>query len=167
MVQVDPQTAEQTIDPRGYPARNMYDLNAFTIMCYIDLWTVNGDTNERDREALLKRLETDPQCVVLLMSIQAGSVGTRTTYPTSLIALNELARSQYYLMQCCITARAVVEPLYWGSLGYHVTSMWCLQMSKEQACGRVWRIGQKRDVTIYKLIAVDTIESDKINMKWY
>ncbi|KAJ3558465.1 hypothetical protein NM688_g910 [Phlebia brevispora] len=88
----------------------------------------NGDTSIRDRRRALKRMQDDPACTVLLMSIQAGGVGLNIT-------------------SCNVVV--LLEP-------------WWNPFVEEQACGRVWRIGQEKPVTIYKIIARNTIEDDRI-----
>lgn len=112
-----------------------------------------GSMANKLREASLQALKTDPHCQVLLCSLKAGALGLNLT----------------------AASRVVMLDVWWNPAieGTHKTSPSrkisyenrILTLFLDQAIDRVHRIGQTREVLVYKLTIKDTVEDRIVKLQ--
>jgi hypothetical protein len=96
-----------------------------------------------DREEALRRIRESKKCSVILVSFKAGSTGTQYLLATCLISYLHMHTAGLNLT-CC--NNVILVDLWWNPA------------LEEQAFDRAHRLGQERDVNIYKLTIKETVE---------
>ena len=92
-----------------------------------------------------------------LENIYTGVLTGKNTAEERLVLSDELNFGKMKILLASLKAGGTGLNLIGADIVFHLDPWWNVQIEK-QATDRVYRIGQTKPVTIYKLIAKDTIE---------
>ena len=104
---------------------------------------IDGGTSFPERSKRLSSFESTHNVSVLLISFGTGAVGYERLSPSNVP--NPANSRNHRLNLACANQIHILEP-QWNP------------MVEEQAIGRVLRLGQKREVTVFRYIMDGTIE---------
>ncbi|CCG81573.1 DNA repair protein rad5 [Taphrina deformans PYCC 5710] len=106
-----------------------------------------GSMPNKLRESSLQALKTDPHCQVLLCSLKAGALGLNLTAASRVVMLDVWWNPaiEGRITPCTVDGRVLIVI--------------------DQAIDRVHRIGQTREVLVYKLTIRDTVEDRIIKLQ--
>lgn len=92
--------------------------------CGTDIPYINGSLSVSERQKMIDRFQTDPDCRVMILTLKAGGVGLNLT-----------------------AANVVIH-----------YDLWWNPAAENQATDRAFRIGQTKDVLVYRFISAGTFE---------
>lgn len=103
--------------------------------------------SKEDREASLEKIKNNAKCQVILVSFKAGSTGLNLTCCNNVILVDIWWNPALEVSSCLLlfTTRSLADS-------------WLPHVLQDQAFDRAHRMGQTRDVSIWKLKIDDTVE---------
>lgn len=121
---------------------------------------LDGNTIVSSRQRLVDTFNHDDTYFIMLCTTRTGGVGLNLTGANRIILYGTYNIIVFYL-SCVLFARQNHKNNF--PCSHHFVSFFKLDpdwnpSTDQQARERVWRFGQKRDVTIYRLITAGTIE---------